>query len=190
MPTLLLDRDGVISENRPQYVTHWRAFRFLPGSVEAMAALRAAGVRLVVITNQSAVGRGLMTAQRLDEIHSRMQAHCWANGAALDAVLVCRHAPEHGCRCRKPRPGLLLRALSIFDERPEACLVIGDSWEDLLAARAAGIAFGLVRTGRGEAALHHPAVRRYPPLFVARDLQHAVTPIAEYFARQREGRVA
>lgn len=186
MPTLLLDRDGVINENRNDYVTCWEDFRFLPGSVEALTQLRAEGLRLAVTTNQSAVGRGLMTPERLDAIHRRMEAHCQANGGAIDAVLACCHAPSDGCSCRKPNPGLLRRAMMIFDERPDACLAIGDGWEDLLAARAARVAFGLMLTGRGEQTLDHPATREHPPLFVAHDLQDAVTNIKRYFAQVQE----
>lgn len=189
MPALLLDRDGVINENSERYVTRWEEFRFLSGSVEAMAALRAEGLRLAVTTNQSAVGRGLMTAERLDTIHGRMLAHCQARGATIAAVLACRHAPTDGCDCRKPRPGLLRRAIAALDERPGTCLAIGDSWEDLLAARAAGVGFELVLTGRGRQALDHPAVRQHAPLFVADDLRDAVVGIKRHFART-PGRVA
>ena len=173
MTAVLLDRDGVINEDRPGYVTRWEEFRFLPGALDAMATLRAAGVRLAVITNQSAVGRGLLSPQTLDEIHRRMLTHCAAADIAIQGVFACQHVPWEGCSCRKPRPDLLLQAMAALDERPQSCVAIGDSVEDLLAAQAAGVPFVLVRTGRGEQALHHPASRLYPPILVARDLRAA-----------------
>ena len=150
MPTLLLlDRDGVINENRPDYVTRWEDFRFLPGALEALAALRRLGLRLAVVTNQSAVGRGLIEPGVLDGIHRRMLAACAQRGVVIEAVFVCPHAPGDGCDCRKPRPGLLARAMAALGEPPERCLAIGDGHEDLLAASEAGVPFVLVRTGRG-----------------------------------------
>jgi len=174
MTAVLLDRDGVINEERPGYVTRWEEFRFLPGALEAMAALQAADMRLAVITNQSAVGRGLLPAETLDDIHERMVTRCAAGGVAIERVFACRHAPWDGCACRKPRPGLLLQAMAALDERPQSCVAIGDSVEDLLAAQAASVPFVLVRTGRGEQAFRHPASRRHPPILVARDLRAAV----------------
>ena len=173
MTAVLLDRDGVVNEDRPGYVTRWEEFRFLPGALDALATLWAAGLRLVVVTNQSAVGRGLLPPQTLDDIHERMLAHCAADGIAIEGVFACRHAPWEGCACRKPRPGLLLQAMAALDERPQSCVAIGDSVEDLLAAKAASVPFVLVRTGRGEQALRHPAARLYPPILVARDLRAA-----------------
>ena len=150
MPTLLLlDRDGVINENRPDYVTRWEDFRFLPRTLEALAALQRLGLRLAIITNQSAVGRGLLKPGALDDIHQRMLAACAESGIVIEAVFVCPHAPGDGCACRKPRPGLLLQAMAALGEPPERCLAIGDGYEDLQAANEAGVPFVLVRTGRG-----------------------------------------
>ena len=190
MPAVLLDRDGVINKNRADYVKRWEEFEFLPGAIEALATMRDAGLRLAVVTNQSAVGRGLLASHRLREIHRRMLVLCAANGGAIEGVFACEHAPGEGCRCRKPQAGLLLRAMAALGEPPERCVFIGDAPEDLLAARAAGVPFVLVRTGRGDEALRHPAYRETPPLYVARSLIDAASAVRSRFAIRIEALAA
>ena len=181
MAAVLLDRDGVINKNRDQYVMQWEEFQWLPRSLEAMAALCSAGLRVAVVTNQSAVGRGLMAADMLDEIHERMQAECASNGAAIDGVFACPHTPWDGCECRKPRPGLLLEAMAALDEPLEACVAVGDSLGDLLAAEAAGLPFVLVRTGLGEETVRDLDPREHPMVVVVRDLWEAHRAILAHF---------
>jgi D-glycero-D-manno-heptose 1,7-bisphosphate phosphatase len=148
---VILDRDGVLNEEGEgvDYVRDPSQFRWLPGALAGLAMLRRAGIRLSVATNQSGVGRGLMTLGQLAAVHARMQAEASAHGGALDAVLVCPHAPEDECVCRKPAPGLIRAAI----ERAGICagesLVVGDDQRDLEAARRAGVAAALVRTGKG-----------------------------------------
>ncbi|MEX1254306.1 MAG: HAD-IIIA family hydrolase [Dehalococcoidia bacterium] len=186
MAAVLLDRDGVINKNRVDYVKRWDEFEFLPGALEALATMRAAGLRLAVVTNQSAVGRGLLASHRLREIHRRMLVLCAANGGAIEGVFACEHAPWAGCGCRKPQPGLLRRATAALGEPPERCVFIGDAPEDLLAARAARVPFVLVRTGRGEETLRHAAYRETPPLYVARSLTDAASAVRSRFAARTE----
>lgn len=181
MPAVLLDRDGVINENRADYVTRWEDFRFLPRTLEALAALRRLGLRLAVVTNQSAVGRGLLALHTLDEIHRRMLAHCARNGVTIAGVFACPHAPWDGCGCRKPRPGLLLQAMAALGEPPERCVAIGDSHEDLRAAEAAGVPFILVRTGRGEEFLRRLDHHDHSSLLVADDLWEACQALRAHF---------
>jgi D-glycero-D-manno-heptose 1,7-bisphosphate phosphatase len=146
--TVFIDRDGVINRKRPQdaYVTRWEDFVFLPGALESLGLLTRAGVRIVVVTNQRGVARGLMSSDTLSEIHERMRQECAAHQGRIDAVYACEH--EIGtCRCRKPEPGLLLRA-------KEACpaiefsrsILIGDSASDLEAGYRLGC--GLVLVGK------------------------------------------
>ena len=190
MTAVLLDRDGVINEDRPGYVTRWEEFRFLPGALEALATLSAADLRLAVVTNQSAVGRGLLPRETLDDIHERMLTHCATGGIAIEGVFACHHAPWEGCGCRKPRPGLLLQAMAALDERAQSCVAIGDSVEDLLAAQAASVPFVLVRTGRGEQTLRHPASRLSPPILVARDLRAVASVLPALLSRRTMERAA
>lgn len=172
MPVVLLDRDGVINENRPDYVKSWLEFSFLPGALEGLAALHAAGVRVAVVTNQSAVGRGMLTAEGLELIHRRMCETVRSLGGRIEEILCCPHAPWEGCLCRKPRPGLLLTALARLGESPDGSFFVGDSVDDLMAAREAGIPFVMVRTGRGREELARLDGRQ-PPAHVAEDLRAA-----------------
>jgi D-glycero-D-manno-heptose 1,7-bisphosphate phosphatase len=144
---IFLDRDGVINRQRPDYVKCWEEFEFLPGALDALRRLAEPGWPVAVITNQSAVGRGLVAAGTVAEIHRRMTAAVAAAGGRIDGVFVCPHRPDEGCTCRKPLPGLLLQAASAFGLRPADCYLVGDAVTDLRAARAAGCRPVLVRTG-------------------------------------------
>ncbi len=150
---LILDRDGVLNYEAaaPGYVMRPEDFRWLPGSLEGLALLREAGIRLSVATNQSGVGRGLMTLDELQAVNARMQADAEAAGGALDAVLCCEHAPEAGCSCRKPEPGLIREAIARSGISARESLVVGDDDRDLKAAEHAGVQAALVRTGKGRA---------------------------------------
>jgi D-glycero-D-manno-heptose 1,7-bisphosphate phosphatase len=148
---LILDRDGVLNREPGDggYVRAPEEFVWLPGVLEALSMLRGAGVRLTVATNQAGVGRGLMSAAQLAAVHAHMQAQAAAVGGALDAVLVCPHAPEAQCLCRKPAPGLVQAAIARSGIAAGETLVIGDDGRDLEAARRAGVTAALVRTGKG-----------------------------------------
>lgn len=148
---LILDRDGVLNHEAPAggYILRPEDFRWLPGALEGLAMLRGAGVRLSLATNQSGVGRGLMSAQALDAVHARMLAVAEAAGGALDAVFCCPHAPGEGCACRKPAPGLIEAAVERSGIPPGCTLVVGDDERDLQAAMRAGVPGALVRTGKG-----------------------------------------
>jgi histidinol-phosphate phosphatase family protein len=104
---VFLDRDGVLNENRHTYVRSWREFRWLPRVLEALAILAARAAPVIVVTNQSMVGRGLVGAAVLDGIHARMQREAQQHGGRIDRVYACLHAPSEACPCRKPLPGLL-----------------------------------------------------------------------------------
>lgn len=148
---LILDRDGVLNREAANggYVRTPEEFFWLPGALEALAMLRQGGVRLSVATNQSGVGRGLMTRKQLDAIHERMCDEASRSGGKLDAVLFCPHAPEAGCECRKPAPGLIREALALSGIDAAESLVVGDAERDLEAAARAGVQAMLVRTGKG-----------------------------------------
>ena len=148
---VILDRDGVLNHEAPAggWVCDPSEWHWLPGALEGLALLRQAGVRLSVATNQSGVGRGLMSLEQLAAVHARMQAEAAAHGAELAAVLVCAHAPEEQCDCRKPAPGLIQAAIARSGIAAAETLVVGDDGRDLEAARRAGVAAALVRTGKG-----------------------------------------
>lgn len=149
---IFLDRDGVINRNRVDYVKTWSEFEFLPGALAALARLHAAGRRVIVVSNQSAVERGLLTMAALEQLHRRMRAAVAEAGGEITEVLVCPHRPERGCSCRKPRPGLLLAARDRLGVDLRRSVLVGDHVSDVGAALAAGCAAVLVLTGRTTAA--------------------------------------
>jgi D-glycero-D-manno-heptose 1,7-bisphosphate phosphatase len=167
--TVFLDRDGVINRKMPEgaYVERWEQFEFLPGAVEALELLAAAGIRAVVVTNQRGVALGRTTMAAVDEIHGRMQAALAARHARCAAVLVCSHE-EGECDCRKPRLGLFRQAQALMPEIDiSRSVVVGDSASDLLAAAALGCPSYLVAEEADVATIlaEHPglAIRGWGP---------------------------
>ena len=148
---LILDRDGVLNEEAPDhgYVLRPADFKWLPRSLEALRMLSRAGLRISVVTNQSAVGRGLMSQAQLDQVLDAMRIQAAAAGAHISAVFFCPHAPDAHCECRKPAPGLVLSAIRDSDIPAAQTLMVGDDVRDVEAARAAGVAAVLVRSGKG-----------------------------------------
>jgi D-glycero-D-manno-heptose 1,7-bisphosphate phosphatase len=149
-PAIFLDRDGVIIENRTDYCRSWEEVVILPGALQALARAQGTSYVVVIITNQSAVGRGLVDRATADDINARLVSAIRAAGGRVDGVYMCPHAPEDDCDCRKPKPGLLLQAARELSLDLPRSVLIGDSLSDIEAARAAGVGQAmLVRTGRG-----------------------------------------
>ncbi len=148
-PAIFLDRDGVIIENRADYVKSVAEAVFIPGALRALAGIRPWPGAIVVITNQSAVGRGLITLAAAEAINAYVRQQVEAAGGRLDGLYLCPHAPADGCDCRKPRPGLLLQAARELGLDLSASVMIGDALTDVQAGHAAGTRAMLVRTGRG-----------------------------------------
>lgn len=171
---VFLDRDGVINRERAGYVKCWEEFELLPGVLSALARLAALPQPIIIITNQSAVGRGLMRRSVLDDIHRRLQQCVMANGGRIDAFYICPHHPDEECSCRKPKPGLLHQAGRDFGLRLVDCIFIGDSITDLQAAQAAGCMCCLVTTGRQGEQLAR-MVSHQPGVVLLSDLEAAVS---------------
>lgn len=150
MDLVILDRDGVINRDRDDFIRCPEDWEPLPGSLEAIARLTRAGVRVAVATNQSGVGRGLFDEATLGSIHRRMEAEIVKAGGALDKIVYCPHHPDAGCDCRKPKPGLLLALARDYGRSLVGVPCIGDSRRDIEAAVAAGARPILVMTGNGE----------------------------------------
>jgi len=152
---VILDRDGVLNEEAPNggYISTPADWRWISGALEGLAMLSRAGVRLSIATNQSGVGRGLMSESDLEAVHHHMLREARENGADIAGVFVCPHAPTAGCDCRKPAPGLLTRAMSLAEISAEQTLMVGDDLRDLDAASSAGVPAALVLTGKGRGAL-------------------------------------
>jgi D-glycero-D-manno-heptose 1,7-bisphosphate phosphatase len=141
-----LDRDGVLNVDRG-YVSDRADFEWIPGAQEAIRHLNDAGYLVVVVTNQSGIARGLYTEREFAALHRWMDDCLRTSEAHIDAVYLCPHLPDAGmgryrveCECRKPRPGMLLQAISDLDIASASSFLIGDKPSDLAAAEAAGIA--------------------------------------------------
>jgi D-glycero-D-manno-heptose 1,7-bisphosphate phosphatase len=151
MKVVFLDRDGVISKDRPDYITSWKKFEFIPRSLEAIKVLSENGFAPIVITNQSAVNRGLVTRNSLAEIHDKMTDVIISHGGRIESIYVCPHTPDNCCNCRKPKPGLILQAQKDYNLDLASIPMIGDDKKDIVAAREAGCGITiLVRTGKGK----------------------------------------
>lgn len=149
MKLLVLDRDGVINRDSPDFVRSPEEWQPLPGSLQAIADLSAAGWTISVATNQSGVGRGLLDLAALSAIHDKMREAVRGAGGELGRVVFCPHLPDAGCPCRKPKPGLLNQLASAYDLPASSMVVVGDSLRDIEAALSVGAQAMLVRTGNG-----------------------------------------
>ena len=149
---IILDRDGVINRLRPRGVESPEAWEAIPGSLEAIAQLCRADFRVVIITNQSGIARGLYSINTLNQIHRKMLDELKSAGGEIDAIFFCPHGPDDGCECRKPKPGLFLELAERLACDLREVYAVGDSIRDLEAARSAGAKPVLVETGNGRAA--------------------------------------
>ncbi|HEY3189366.1 MAG TPA: HAD family hydrolase [Solirubrobacteraceae bacterium] len=154
-PAVFIDRDGTLTEE-VGYVNHPDRLRLLPRSAAAVRRLNEAGIAAVVATNQAGIARGYFSDEVMTAVHQRLVAELKRSGAHLDGLYVCPHHPTEGtpplrvdCDCRKPKPGLLLRAASELDLDLGASTVVGDKASDLAVARPVGAHGVLVLTGYG-----------------------------------------
>ena len=146
---IVLDRDGVINADSPDYIKSPAELIPLPGSLQAIAELSSVGYCVVIASNQSGVGRGLFDQQTLLAIHDKLIGLVEQAGGKLTGIYVCPHHPDAGCGCRKPAPGLLQRLAADLNVDSAQLIVVGDSQRDLEAALAVGARAILVRTGNG-----------------------------------------
>lgn len=172
-PFALLDRDGTIIVER-HYLGEPGQIEFLPGAVEGLRHLLQMGLGVVVLTNQSGVGRGFFDETQLDLIHRRFRELLNNEGIPLEGVYSCPHTPENNCSCRKPKPGLAQRAAQELGFDLGASFVIGDKPADIELGRNVGATTFLVRTGYGAGFVNDPTVN---PDYVADDLFAAAQTI-------------
>jgi len=177
---LLLDRDGTLTVEG-EWLTRREDLVLVPGAATALARRSAAGWKLVMVTNQSAIARGLLTPAVLAEIHAELQQQLGAHGARLDAIYSCPHHPTEGlgaykldCECRKPKPGLVLQAARELGLDIPRCFLVGDAALDLEAGWAAGVPGILVATGKGRAEIELLRARGERPQAFLPDLPAAV----------------
>lgn len=150
MKVAFLDRDGVVNEypGDGEYVKNWKEFKFIPGSTEGIKNLHRYGFKIFIISNQAGVAKGIYRQKDLDKINKKMQSHFKKNGVSLSGVYCCTHLAEDNCTCRKPKIGLLDRAVSELGANPQVSFFIGDSFVDMKAARSFGAKPILVLSGK------------------------------------------
>lgn len=174
-PAIFLDRDGVVIENRPDYVRRWEDVEIFPAAVEALAKISSSPYQIIFVTNQSAIGRGLLSIEDAQSINQKLVGELRTLGCRVDGVFMCPHAPDANCDCRKPRPGLLFQAARSLSIDLTRSMMIGDAWTDLQAGQAAGVSqLALLLTGRGrqQLALPRPLELKNAPVY--QDLSEAV----------------
>lgn len=175
MQTVFIDRDGVINHDSPEYIKSPSEFEFIPGSLEALRLLAENDFQVIVITNQSAVGRGMITLKTLEAIFDKMRSGIEADGGALTDIFFCPHRPDEGCDCRKPKPGMILAAAAKYNIDLEKSCMIGDSAKDIESGKRAGCRHTLlVRTGNGNKAETALTQKKIRPDYIGDDLLDAV----------------
>jgi D-glycero-D-manno-heptose 1,7-bisphosphate phosphatase len=179
-PAVFLDRDGTIAEE-VGYLNHVSRFRMFPFAAEAIRRLNEAGFPVVVVSNQSGVGRGYFPESLVQTVNELMKAQLAASGSRIDAIYYCPHTSADNCDCRKPKAGMLERAAREHSLDLPRSFVVGDRYGDIELARYARARGILVRTGYGEGELTwHSAKWPSQPDFVAEDLSKA----ADWILRQ------
>ncbi len=147
---IFLDRDGVINKE-VNHLSNPAQFEFIPGSIEALKILKQKGFLLIVITNQAGIARGLFSEEILGQIHNKMKGILNQNGIILDDIFYCPHHPDFtgACDCRKPKPGLILKAQRQYNIDLQTSYMVGDTLSDIETGHAANCKTVLVLTGYG-----------------------------------------
>jgi len=186
---ILLDRDGVLNQERADYVKAWAEFVWLPGVLPALQRLAQVDAPILVITNQSVIGRGIVPQATITAIHQQLQREVVAAGGRIDNFFLCPHHPAEQCSCRKPQPGLLLQAAAHYGFALADSVFIGDALSDYQAAQAAGCQSILVESGRQGTTLRQTVQHQAqqggtvaPP--VVADLAAAVTYVVDHLWNQ------
>ncbi len=147
-PFILLDRDGTLNVEK-HYLSDPARLELYPGVGAALKRLRERGYGLVVLTNQSGIGRGYFSLEAVGKVHERLRELLAAEGASVDGIYICPHGPDQACDCRKPLPGMANQAMAEFGFDPKTSLMIGDKAADIGLGQAIGAKTILVRTGWG-----------------------------------------
>jgi len=177
MKVVFLDRDGVINKypGDTKYVISWQEFHFLPGVKEDLGRLTQAGYKIFIVSNQAGVAKGLYSKEVLDDITNKMLKELESSGAVVEGVYYCLHRDEDNCSCRKPKAGLLEKALQEHDIPKDALkstFFVGDSIRDIQAGKGAGCKTILVFSGKEKPGSHTDWLVQ--PDFTAADLSEAV----------------
>ena len=165
MKLIILDRDGVINQDRDDFVKSADEWVPLPGSLDAIALLTQNGYTIAVATNQSGIGRGFFTMHDLNQMHTKMHRLAQQAGGVIDGIWFCPHTAAHECDCRKPKPGMVVDILDRFTARAADTYLVGDSLRDLQAIDAVGGQPVLVLTGKGKKTLAQENLPEHTQVF-------------------------
>lgn len=166
MPLIILDRDGVINYDSSEYIKSPSEWNAIPGSLEAIADLNRAGYDVIIVTNQSGVGRGHYDLETLDQIHEKLINELAEVGGHIGKIFFCPHHPDDGCECRKPKPGMFNKIKNEYRTDLKDTFFIGDSLVDMQVAANVGCKPLLVLTGNGEKTLEqNPNIAANIPYF-------------------------
>lgn len=175
---LFLDRDGVIIENRSKYVRTWSDVSFFPQVLSTLKKIESSKYKIFIITNQSAVGRGIMSQESADAINKGVVNEIISVGGRIDGIYMCPHTPDDNCSCRKPQPGMILEAADAFSLDLSHSILIGDALSDIIAGQTAGVGTNiLVNTGRGVAQSALPLASQIPPFLIYDSLVEALADL-------------
>ena len=183
-PAIFLDRDGVLIENRADYVRDWSQVKVFPEAIQALANSNLENYKIVIVTNQSVVGRGIISLETAMNINNSLVELIHAQNGKLDGAYLCPHDPDAKCNCRKPKPGLLLQAAEKLSLDLKSSWMIGDAWSDVQAGQAAGVRGTIiVKTGRGKDQLGMSLPKDNDNTLICEDLSDALAAI---FAKDYE----
>ena len=175
--TIVLDRDGVINKDSPNYIKSHKEWIPIPGSLEAISSLHQAGFYVLIATNQSGLARGLFDEFELAKIHHKLCSMVEEEGGFVSGIFYCPHSADDECECRKPNTGMLIQAENELGVSLDGSPFVGDSLKDLEAATAHGMRPILVRTGNGSATEQQIDGTNLSHVSIYDDLQQAVVDI-------------
>jgi len=159
MKLVILDRDGVINQDSANYIKNENEWIPIPGSLESIAQLTQNNFKVIIVTNQSGISRGLYSIENLNQIHRKMHRLLADMGGRIDSIFICPHTDEDECECRKPKPGMLLEIEKVYGTSLQKVYGVGDSLRDLQAFDAIKMQPILVKTGNGQQVLKQ---KKYP----------------------------
>jgi len=165
MKLIILDRDGVINEDSDDYIKSPDEWIPISGSLESIGKLSQNGFRVIIITNQSGIGRKIFSIEMLHAIHKKMNAHLLQFGGVIDGIFFCPCKPEENCNCRKPKPGLYNDVSDRLQMPLKNVFCVGDKITDIQAAENAGGNPILVRTGKGKEEIDGGLIPKHIPIY-------------------------
>lgn len=175
IPALFLDRDGVIIENRPDYVRAWSDVSIYPQALASLRRIYSTEYKIFIVTNQSVIGRGIISQSAAEKINWQLVNEIESAGGRVDGVYMCPHTPEDNCLCRKPQSGMILKAVAENSLDLGNSILVGDAISDIIAGQTAGVGKNiLVKTGRGASQLELPLANQIPSFLTYNSLTEAL----------------